>query len=346
MKNSTAPDLNYLIDSVTTISCPICGCEEHQKVYRGPAFRGNLELTCVICTYCTHLYLNPRPSLEAYSEFYSKDDYGRLASVGKKKYSRSSMHEENYFQERTGQGTRLYNEYLKDILTENDIVFDFGAGDGAWLFGLRESSGCEINGNEPGLLHVEFIKKRMGLEIFYGSTEDLGDQIADKYKGKAKLAIVSGSLQHMINPMKCLSIARSILTEDGYLYICNWNLFDRMSLESENAILLRECISIDHPHYFHKNSYMFMVKKAGFEVLNFKPVSTIRTKVRHMEIFARKVPLPEKVLPELKTDEILSKIDKMESDVRRYRTFSVVYHLRFIKRKIGELVRIISTVMI
>lgn len=336
MQSSSSPKLTYLIESMEVISCPLCGCKEYHKVYHGTVDRGQVDVTCVICTNCTHLYLNPRPSLEVYAKFYDEDDYGRVAlAVKKKSYSeRSRMHDEEFFQERTGHGTRLYQKYLKGKLTKNDIVFDFGAGDGAWLFGLREATGCTIDGNEPMLLQVQFIKKRVGVDIFHGTIENLVETVVEKYRGRVRLAIACDSLEHMIDPLKCLHIARSILTDEGCLYICNWDILSRMKRLAATGNFLKECLSIDHPHYFHRNSYTFMAKKAGFEILNFEPVSTIRQKPDHMEILARKASIPEKLSPEFGYRQILSTIASMESDVRRYRTWPLRYWLRLLKNKV------------
>ena len=341
MKTLANPNLSYLLDSIRTIVCPICGCKEYHKVYKGPVVRGKVDLTCVLCSSCTHLYLNPSPSLEAYSKFYNEDDYGKVAlAVKKKSYSeRSHIHDEEFFRQRTRHGTRLYETYLRDILTQNDVVFDFGAGDGAWLFGLREATGCKIDGNELMSLHVEFIRKRLGINVFHAPVEDMEDTIIKKHNGTVKLAIASDSLEHMTDPMKCLHIARSILAEDGYLYICNWDILRRMDRPTISGKLLRECLSIDHPHYFHKNSYLFMVEKAGFEVLNFEAVSSIRTKTNHMEIFARKTSIPEKLSPKPTAHQVLSEIASIESKIKRYRAFSLWYRLHSIKKTVVESTR-------
>ena len=122
------PDLTYLIDSMNFINCPICGSKESHDVFKGEVARGGIELRCVVCVNCTHLYLNPVPSLEAYAKFYETDDYGRIAcSYNNKPYSqRSVIHDEQVFQSRSKYGVMLYDQYLKGELGQGDIVFDFG----------------------------------------------------------------------------------------------------------------------------------------------------------------------------------------------------------------------------
>lgn len=338
---SSGPELTYLTDSMKLVACPICGDKEYEKVYEGMVERGGITISCVICTCCSHLYLNPCPSLAAYTKFYDEDDYGKVALAARNKpYSeRSRIHDEQFFRERSKQGTRLYQKYLEGKLKEGDIVFDFGAGDGAWLYGLRRVTGCKIDGNEPMQLQVKFIKERLGIDVFHAPVEELADEIVKKYLGRIKLVIACDSLEHMVDPMKCLSVARSILEDDGYLYICNWDILHRMNQPSGAGRLLRECLSIDHPHYFHENSYKFMVQKAGFEILDFKSVSAIRDKADHMEIFARKASVPGHSFPVLGCQQILSDIAKIESNVERYRAGSLRYRLRPIINKARGLVR-------
>ena len=341
MADTSNPDLIYLIDSMKIISCPICGSGECRDVFEGKVERGEIELRCVVCVNCTHLYLNPSPSLEAYTRFYESDDYGRVACAYKNKpYSRrSTIHDEDVFQARSKYGVMLYNQYLKGKLGQGDIVFDFGAGDGAWLYGLREETGCKIDGNELMSLHAEFIKKKLGLDVFQSPLEEIEKPLLEKYNNNVKLVIASDSLEHMIDPMRCLEIARSILASDGYLYICNWDIIDRMAEPGPGGRLFAEYISVDHPHYFHESSYKYIIEKAGFEVVHFNVSSKIRPKPKHMEIIARKRRITKDVVPEKSFEDILDDIERVEFKVKHYRTYSLRYRLHTIKKKTVKALR-------
>jgi len=335
------PDLTYLIDSMHVINCPICGSEEYHDVFEGEVARGRIKLRCVICVNCTHLYLNPAPSLEAYARFYESDDYGKIACACKNKpYSqRSTIHDEQIFQARSKYGAMLYNQYFKDELGQGDVVFDFGAGDGAWLYGLRKETGCIVDGNELMGLHVKFIKERLGLDVFQYPIEKIEKPLLEKYNNNVKLVIASDSLEHMVDPMRCLEMARSILAGDGYLYICNWDIIDRMAEPGPGGRLFAEYVSVDHPHYFHENSYRYIVEKAGFEVVHFNVSSEIRPAPKHMEIVARKRQTIKEVVPEKNFEDILGDIASVEFKVKHYRTCSLRYHLHTIKKKVIKTMR-------
>lgn len=287
------PDfLSELSGSEERIDCPLCGEQNHVPVYDGVALRGN-KLRGVVCTRCTHVFLNPRPTLESLKNWYAGAGYFHLCAI----YSDVNLNEkmaqfgdEAFWVDRAMHGRRLYKEYLVGELGEAETVFDFGCGDGAWLLGLREVSGCRVDGEEVSATYLEVVRDKLGFEFFNGAVEELESAIIDKHRNKVKVAIVAGSLQHMADPMVCLRIAREILTEDGYLYICNWNLFDHYMVSyggTEPRRLLGEILSWEHLHYFHESTYRFLVNAAGFEITAFKPESTIRP--RHMEILARPV---------------------------------------------------------
>ena len=315
-------DLSYLSDSKENIDCPICNSNSSKVLYKGPAWRGKIDLTFVICTECTHLFLNPRPTLEAYEKFYVNDDYDRLIceSRGKSYVDKSNLYEkdDSDFQTQAGRGRRMHDQYLCDIIGKEDIVFDFGTGDGSWLYGLREKTGCIVDGNEVSASDVDFIKEKLGVDIFLGTTEAVGDAIVEKYKNKVRVAIVSGSLQHMLDPMYCLDIAHQILRQDGYLYICNFDIFTRsLSVKSDLKLLFKELVTVDHPHLFHRNSYKYITEKSGFEIVKFNPCSTVRYK--RMEIFAKKTNIPKSVTPKNNYSDILNQINDADSAVLRYR---------------------------
>jgi len=328
-------NLNYLMERMEEIDCPICGSPRSYTIYQGKAFRGGIQLRYVICTHCTHIYLSPRPSLDAYKEFYQHDDYSRLTLEGAGKSYADKIRDYDTdvpFQKKIEEGKRLHREYVSGILKHSDIVFDFGAGNGGWLYGLRELTKCWIDGVEASDFCVNYIKERTGVDIFPGTIEEIGDQITGKYKDQVRLCIVSGSLQHMVDPMRCLRIAHTISKEDGYLYICNRSLFDHyMSLQSKMR-LFKELATIDHPHYFHKDAYYFMVEKAGFEPLRYNPHSNVRH--GHMELFARRVPVPGEVSQKTLYRDVVARIAQMEAEIRRYRSFPARLR-RYIKRKLA-----------
>ncbi len=297
------------------IACPICESERQSAVYEGVALRGN-NVVLVMCRDCSHLFLTPRPTMEIFKRFYADEDYFHLCAnfsdvtLGEKM---GQFGQDDFWDERFSHGKRLYDHYLAGQLGKDDIVFDFGCGDGAWLGGLRQASGCQIDGEEISPIYADIIKKKLGVSIFLGAVEEVAEDIAEKYRGKVKLAIVSGSLQHMLDPMKCLRVARDILTDDGRLYICNWSIFEHYmkSFDGSFRRLAGEIVSWEHLHYFHETSFRYMLAKAGFRVEEFALNSEVR--VRHMDAFASKSGEPAQLPSPEEVAAVLERIRAMES---------------------------------
>jgi hypothetical protein len=321
-------DLSYMDITKKSITCPVCNEDKNSIVSSGIS-RGGIDLTYVICHKCTHIYMKYVPSNLAYTKFYESGDYRRL--TGEHNDTKGIIEDPSKFSVKYSHGVRLYEQYLKGILAKGDVVFDFGCGDGAWLYGLRLISECDIDGNEPSLSDLEFIRTKMGVKIFEGLIEDCAEEIKKKYKGKVKLTIVSGSLQHMLDPMKCLSLAYEILSNDGYLYICNKNIFVHyISPKSPYPRKFAALRTVDHPHYFHEDSYRYMVEKSGFEIISFNNKSSVRAE--HMEIFAKKILVGKNPNNLTGYNKILKKIRFQELKVSIYWSLPLRAY-RWVKRK-------------
>lgn len=293
-------------ESRERIPCPVCGSGDLAHLYEGVALRGN-DLILDICLRCTHMFINPRPPMSAFKEFYQKDNYFELCA----NFFKVSLEEklaqfdkQEFWDERATHGQRLYDKHLKGHLKEGDIAFDFGCGDGAWLLGLQQASGCEVDGEEISGIYAKVVEKRIGHPIFYGPVEEVADGIVAKYRGKVSVAIVSGSLQHMLDPMLCLRAARKILKDDGLLYVCNWSIFEHFMAQYGDAPrrLLGENLSWEHTHYFHETSFKYMLRAAGFEIVDFAMNSEVRA--GHMEALVRKTD----EVPELPTPGEVNKV--------------------------------------
>ncbi|MEU3479158.1 class I SAM-dependent methyltransferase [Streptomyces sp. NPDC033754] len=301
-------------ESREKIGCPICGSDNQANLYEGVALRGN-DLILAMCMNCTHLFINPRPTLDAFKEFYQNDNYFELCA----NFSKMSLEEkmaqfddDAFWEERAGHARRLYERHLKDVLSAEDTVFDFGCGDGGWLWGLRELTGCSVDGEEISDVYVDIVQKKLGTPIFAGPIEDTADDIVERYRGQVKVAIVSGSLQHMLDPMQCLRAARDILTDDGLLYVCNWSIFEHFmaSYEGGPRRLLGENLSWEHLHYFHETSFRYMVRRAGFEIVDFSLDSEVRA--GHMEVVLRKTDVPAEPPTRDEVSAVVMRIDALE----------------------------------
>lgn len=297
------------------IPCPLCRSEENAALYEGVALRGN-DLRLAMCQDCSHLFINPRPTLSTFEEFYKGDNYFHLCAGFYERTLEETYEQfrhDEYWEDRGAHGRCLYDSYLKDVLGPEDTVFDFGCGDGAWLYGLRQASGCKVAGEEISKHYVKVAWDKLGVEIFDGPVETTADAIVDKHRGGVKVTLVSGSLQHMLDPMLCLRAARNILTDDGLLYVCNWSIFEHymQPFADQARRPFGEILSWEHTQYFHETAFRYMAAAAGFEIVAFEMFSTVRD--RHMEFLARKTDATAELPSPRTVDRVAQRARALES---------------------------------
>lgn len=298
-----------------TIACPLCGGSENAAVYEGIALRGN-DIRLAMCQDCSHFFINPRPTLATFEEFYASDGYFHLCADYYDKTLEETFEqfgEDAYWDDRGQHGRRLHAQYLTGRLGKDDLVFDFGCGDGGWLWGLQQATGCSVAGEEISEVYVKTASEKLGVQIVNGAIEASAPEILERYRGKVKLAIVSGSLQHMLDPMLCLRTARELLTDDGLLYVCNWGIFEHFmtAYADQPRRMVGEILSWEHLHYFHETSFRYMVEAAGFEVEELALESTVRP--RHMEILARKSDRPAQLPSARAVEAVAMRLRALES---------------------------------
>lgn len=272
-------------------SCPVCGAADLSPLYEGPALRESDVIVLHICLRCTHMFINPRPSMATLVEFYQQARDFELAADAVSVTldgETAHFHQAEFWSDRVGSGMALYDQHFKGRVTADDLVFDFGCGDGGWLWGVQLVSGCSVDGVEIDGYYSELVEGYIGRPIFRAPVEEAAADIVARYRGRAAAAIVSSSLQHMLDPLKCLRTAREILADDGLLYVCNWSVLDHFMAQYGGAArrLLGENLSWNYLHYFHETSFRYLLAAAGFEIVDFSLHSGIRP--GHMDALARK----------------------------------------------------------
>lgn len=169
--------------------CPICSCD---SIKRYSIFSGLDE-----CNNCNFVFANPQPSLIEISDYYSKPaayDNWIVNLEGRK---------------------NMWRRRLKIILkySKHSSLLDIGAGIGQFL-DLAKDNFKELFGTEVSVSAINFAKNNYGLNLFKGDFNYIN--LHDLKFDNITLFHV---LEHVHNPLELLVKARSVLSEDGTIFI-------------------------------------------------------------------------------------------------------------------------------
>ncbi len=189
-----------------TIICTICGGNDFQQI--STKDRYGLYYPVVICKKCGLCFTNPRMNQSSYDQFYNIE-YRSL-------YSSSGDATDLFFKNQYKHGRkicRLVSRYLPSSRTlKGLIVLEVGCGAGGILKYFQEQGSC-IYGVDLGEKYIDYGRTKHNLNLTAGTIKDLPNNIAPD------LVIYSHVLEHVLDPTNELSQVRSILKDDGILYV-------------------------------------------------------------------------------------------------------------------------------
>lgn len=224
------------------VRCNNCGRDETVLLTKtkNVGTSGSKTLDIVVCTYCGLSYLNPQPTEEMYTQFYST-------------YGRKSRSVEALIREKADQ--RLYPEMFSSFLAKTSKILDMGCGKGIFLHFLKEAGYQNLAGLELSRDEISFAKKTFDLVIDYGTIEEYGKKDFD-------LVTLIALIEHFKNPKQSLEAVRKVLKDDGLLFISTPNV---------KEMILRKGVSnyfkFVHTYYFSMTTLKSVVEQAGFEVI-------------------------------------------------------------------------------
>tara|TARA_B100001094_G_scaffold274997_1_gene282299 strand:- start:776 stop:1663 length:888 start_codon:yes stop_codon:yes gene_type:complete len=235
---------------MTKYSTPCICCENssYRTVFEGTIRSGSYgnitdEKYCVIeCEKCKLKFLNPKPPLDYESEEYRELYNGTSAPQD---YLKLHDHEQN---------ERLVRIGVENF--RNKIVLDFGCGGGSFLDCIKGLCQKTI-GIEPCRNFHQDLKSR-GHEIFSYAEEAL-----EKYAGRIDILISFGVIEHTDDPLSYLKVGKSLLSDDGTLFLETDNYDDflmKLDLHEFKQFFYRTA----HNWYFDSRSMENALASAGF----------------------------------------------------------------------------------
>ena len=221
-------------------ACPLCG-GEGRVLYTG--FRDRYwdapgTWSFRRCMACRHLWLDPRPIPEDIGRLYASyfthaptaplpfrgDSFwavatrGVLAALGYRGLARNAM--ERWFGRTLRFVPPLWDECKRAIRSiegpPRGLLVDIGCGNG-WYLELMRDLGWAVQGLEPDPVGANLARRR-GLDVVERPIEDavFPDDAFD-------VITMSHVIEHVIDPVRVLSIARRILRKGGVLLIMTPN---------------------------------------------------------------------------------------------------------------------------
>ncbi|WP_263417250.1 class I SAM-dependent methyltransferase [Terriglobus albidus] len=237
---------SQLLSRRETVVCGLCGSSRNEQILDQD--QHGLGLKTVICNSCGLLFLNPRPTADAYQAFYEglyhKLYPSRLAFAG------SSI------SQTTGEArVRSYLPYLDGEIN----LLEVGAGDGSFLFAMRQllttarASGLDLAPEEVNLCRQRALDVRLGT-------------IETESSGAYTHIAAFHTLEHALDPLGMLRAMAARLVSGGLLFL------EVPDIESNWHGL--SMIHVAHPYMFSAHTLSQLLRTAGFEPLTVEQLQT------------------------------------------------------------------------
>ncbi len=276
---------NVSFDFEALDQCPFCQCKV--MIPNGKIKWLEIDMWYVFCPSCGLKYMNPRPTLESYKDFYKNLFWqqkvrnigshfeGQMWQAKKYKWDNEEIWDpaegiKNRMEKQREQKTKDIIKSLSSnySLSEKSLVLDVGCSFGVTLDEIYKKYGCQVYGIEPSDETQKEIIKFPEVKMIGHYAEEL-ENIA-KTDLKFDVIIFSHVLENTTSPIDVIKFAKNCLKQNGVIYIQTPNLlvFDQMNPY--------------HPYIFSRNSLRVMAEKCQLE---YKPISDLKNKMLEVLLF-------------------------------------------------------------
>lgn len=267
-----------------TISCEVCGSNQHQFLLEGwdRVFGIPGVFRIVRCRECGLIFINPQVELEVLKDYYPSEYYNpRLTSYREYSWLKKKVMEDHYgyksssnyskklgFLRKIGSFPLKY--WYRDTIPfiEYGRLLDVGCGNGTELYKLKkmgwETYGVEMGEEASNRAQLE------GLSVFTGNLFEAS--FPDQFFHVVRMSFV---LEHLPNPKETLMEVKRILQPHGRVYISIQNA------RSLNFWLFKgEWFSLDVPRHlfsFSPKTIERLMSSVNLEIKNTRYSSGTRT---------------------------------------------------------------------
>lgn len=255
------------ISSLDFRGCPICGSNDSIPTYLRPD-----SLMVCTCNNCSTLFVNPAPNASELSKFYESyyQTHGDLSKSSVAKYTYETKVLSPLSDIRIN---RLEN--LDSSPKDKGWALDIGCGRGQFLY-LLKKLGYSVEGVEPDMSSQKYAKNLGINSVFTGYIEQFQ---SDK---KYQLITMLDLIEHPLEPMSLLKLAKKILAPGGYLLIWTPNGASNHG-EHENMTFR---VDLEHMQYLTKESCQHIANTLQLNIAHFETLGIHGAfeKLNHLQI--------------------------------------------------------------
>jgi 2-polyprenyl-3-methyl-5-hydroxy-6-metoxy-1,4-benzoquinol methylase len=284
----------------TLSKCPVCESERIRFHYAAPTTRRSDSRMWRVdrCDVCSHGFMNPQPSWEDLSAYYSAlyDPYDPTHGA--------DGSDDEVVAKATREGRFRHIAIGKDAR-----ILDVGCGAGFFLR-IATRLGAIGQGVEPSAVAAERARAA-GLSVFTGTLEDF---VATRPSDRFDVITANHVLEHVPDPVATLSLMKELLAENGMIWIAVPNADCHF-----NRVLKGWWNSTDLPYHlmqFGTESLTLAGKRAGLEVRSLAtyslPVATaasIRQVLRARYLIPMRLLLRIKLLESYVAPRVAARLD-------------------------------------
>lgn len=233
--------------------CPICEDRSEKRLLCKVNIIYGTVFDLAECQGCGLIYVDPMPTPEQLSVFYSASYY-------------------DFDREREEGKGLAFARRLKRGKKQGRFL-DVGCATGFFINGIRQSSDWEVYGTDFGESAVRFAREQLHLDVRYGDLANAG--FPDAYFDYVH---VNNVLEHVLDPVSLLRECRRVIKPDGVFFLSVPNgfndsrdLIDFYKTEGKPARSKN-----GHIFFFPARTLLMLIDDAGFVIRKKKTYSMKR----------------------------------------------------------------------
>ncbi|OGF63355.1 methyltransferase type 11 [Candidatus Giovannonibacteria bacterium RIFCSPHIGHO2_01_FULL_45_33] len=271
-KRLRAEDIKHLMErknEFVKIPCPACESDENRFKFSKEGFNFNE------CAKCSTLFINPRPTRDMLSEYYTASKSIKYWNDNIFPASENTRREQIFVPR-----AKKVIELCKKFGVTTDTIVDIGAGFGTFMEEINKLNVFKravVIEPSPDLAET---CRRKGLEVIESTIEDA------KLSG-ANVITNFELIEHLFWPKDFLFACSKILSKGGVFILTTPNIkgFDLLTLGE----LSDNIEGPNHLNYFHPDSLSRLLEVCGFEVVEVLTPGKLDAEIVREKILAGKL---------------------------------------------------------